>query len=171
MGSRQRGRRALWPCGHDSGLMLPLMKLPRIAYRKSIKPSQIFPPSRRPARRHDITSWQRLLAPVYCTYQCGTTYLPSLPRYPMARTGLCSLPCRVPCYSMVFALWPGGTAGTARPGSLVWVPSAPPQNSHGIVPNSCTTQPSQRNQAAPTVACPTRCFSVDCKLACLGYPI
>lgn len=73
--------RAACLVGTTQGPVLPLMKLPRIAYRKSIKPSQIIPPSRLPglpARRHDITSWR--------------------PVYPLAcRAGLCSL-----CYCSGF---------------------------------------------------------------------
>lgn len=101
------------------------MKLPRIAYRKSIKPSQIIPPSCLPARRHDITSWQR----PFLTRGLAWTVL-------SGSQNVCSALPRLLCCGL--------EAQPARL-ALVWVPLAPPQNSHGIVPNSCAIQPSQRN--------------------------
>lgn len=50
-----RARAGRMPGGRDSGPLLPLMKLPRIAYRKSIKPSQIIPPSRQPVHQPGAT--------------------------------------------------------------------------------------------------------------------
>lgn len=50
-----RARAGSMPGGRDSGPLLPLMKLPRIAYRKSIKPSQIIPPSRQPVHQPGAT--------------------------------------------------------------------------------------------------------------------
>lgn len=75
------------PSGHDSNPVLPLMNLPRIAYRKSIKPSQIIPPSRLP----------------------GLTSPP--PRYHLLATTLAYLtPCPgldcALCSALAFALWP-----------------------------------------------------------------
>lgn len=81
-----RARAGSMPGGRDSGPLLPLMKLPRIAYRKSIKPSQIIPPSRQPV------------------HQPGATISPlggdSCRSFSLGWAGLCSLLC---CLCM---LWP-----------------------------------------------------------------
>lgn len=99
-------------------LVLPLMKLPRIAaYRESIKPSQIIPPSRLPARRHDITSWQLL---------------------PLHRAGLdCALRCAT--------LWPRGTVGTGPCQGLISDTSAKTQSLPRHRPELLGIQASQRN--------------------------
>ena len=110
------------PCGHDSGLVMPLMRLPRIAYRKSIKPSQIIPPSRQPA------------------YQPGATISPlgSDSSCPMAWPGLdCALCSALPCSGFCAVASRHSRRGSPSSGS----PSAPPQMSHGIVPDSCAIQP------------------------------
>lgn len=151
------------PSGHDSGPVLPLMNLPRIAYRKSIKPSQIIPPSRLPglpARRHDITSWRRLLP----TYQT-----------PLSWAGLCSVLCSALLWLLRCGLVEAQSC-TAGPGLAS--PSATPQKSsvafHAATA-SCRThaRSSHRNviKLRPQWRPPPAAFSVDCKLACLGYPI